>query len=147
VALRQCLGGQASVEGLAWLRNAWDVRFNLYAAHAELAARWPEDIADLGLRLRVVAPYPLVAPLSVAARYDGRRRQMEIHVRRPPGERGCLIEISPTPFVSGTFRALAGNGARRVLSGYPPGTYAVRAAMVGKDRYSPYTQAVFVTVP
>jgi hypothetical protein len=147
VDLGQALRSKPTAQGIAWLCGEWDMRFNLYAAHAEMAARRPEDLTGLGLALRTVAPHPLVPPLAVTARYDVRRRQMQIHVRRPPGERGCLIEISPTPFVSGTFQALGGNGARRVLSGYAPGTYAVRAAMVGRDRHSPYSQTVIVIVP
>ena len=129
------------------LRINWDERFNIYAGTVELVALKPQDVTNLGLSLLEEGSNLLAPAISVSARYDLLTSQMRIAVRKPPGNFGCRIEISPNPITPGSFQALKGLGARRALSGYAPGGWWVRAVIVDKENESDPSLPVFVTIP
>lgn len=147
--LAQSLRAQAesAEKEVVTLTIAWDEHFTLYAGEVELAATKPEDVTKLGLTLLEEQSYELAAPLSVTVRYDLITSQIRILVRKPPGNFGCRIEISPNPIVPGSWMALKGLGARRALSGYASGGWWVRALMCDMEDESEYSQPVFVMVP
>jgi hypothetical protein len=129
------------------LRIAWDGRFTVYASCVEARARKPEDVTNLALPLREEASYELAPPRAVTARYDLEEKLLRILVKRPPGDFGCRIEISPDPVSADSFQAIPGVGARAAIPGLPPGEYWVRALMIGPTGFSAYSPLVFVRVP
>jgi hypothetical protein len=128
------------------LRITWDERFAAYASSVESRAVKPEDLTNLGLPLLEESAYPLAPPLDVTVRYDLAASVIRILVKRPPGDHGCRIEISPNPVAPDSYKEIPGDGARRTVAGLPPGGYWIQAAMVGPEGLSAYSPPVFVRV-
>ncbi len=69
-----------------------------------------------------------------------------VHVKWAVGPERCAIEISPEPVGDATWAQVEGNGCRRALAGYAPGTYWVRAASVRSTGKSAWCGPVAVIV-
>jgi hypothetical protein len=133
-------------KGLVVLTGAWDQAFELFATNVETHAVQAADISSLGLVTLDPATYKLAAPLSIDVAFDVKKSAIRIHVHRAPGAHKCIVEISAEPISPGSFKQAKGNGARRTLTGYPPGMYWVRAATVNADDQSEWTGPVAVIV-
>jgi hypothetical protein len=68
--------------------------------------------------------------VGLLAAYDPKKKVIDLHVKFPPSkrQRRCVIEISTDPIGAATWHRLDGDGAKRTLAGYAPGTYWLRAA-------------------
>lgn len=106
----------------------------------------PEDITGLGMAVLGRETYTLAAPVEVNARFDITTGLIHIHVKKAPGMRNCLVEISSDPADPRSWLRLPGIGAIHTLRGYAPGTYWVRAASVRASDQSEFTTPVPVTV-
>ncbi|MFT3775796.1 MAG: hypothetical protein QM820_61395 [Minicystis sp.] len=146
--LLQILEAQVATQRqlLVSLTAEWDEAHRLYATNVESFAIKPEDVTALGLPVLDKGTYALAAPIAVTAKFDAKADLLRIQVQRPPGKYTCRIEISPNPIGPDTFKEVKGHGARRALSGYAPGGYWVRAAMVDAGNQSDFTKPVFVVV-
>jgi hypothetical protein len=78
--------------------------------------------------------------------FDAKLGLLRIRAKRPAGLTAVRLEISPEPMTATSFKALDGEGATAKLSGYPPGTYWVRAAMIRSRQLSAYTIPISVVV-
>jgi hypothetical protein len=125
---------------------AFDTAYELYATSVEASSNTAEDAAGLGITVRTRTAYTLTMPLEVQARFDPRKSLIRIHVKRAPGMRTCIIEISTDPADPAGWRRLPGVGAVQALSGYAPGTYWVRAANTRASAQSEFTTPVAVFV-
>jgi hypothetical protein len=124
----------------------WDSFYDVYVSTARLYCLTDQDAKSLGLPAAGAASYALAPPLSVTAAFDVKLGLLRIHVKRPTGLKSVRLEISPDPMTATSFKALDGEGATAKLSGYPPGTYWVRAAMIRSRQLSAYTIPVSVIV-
>ena len=124
----------------------WDSFYDVYVSTARLYCLTDQDAKSLGLPAAGLASYVLAPPLSVTAVFDTKLSLLRIRVKRPTGLKAVRLEISPEPMTATSFKALDGEGATAKLSGYPPGTYWVRAAMIRSRQLSAYTTPVSVIV-
>jgi len=124
----------------------WDSSYDVYVSTARLYCVTDQDAKSLGLPAAGPATYPLAPPLSVTVVFDTKLSLLRIRVERPAGLKAVRLEISPDPMTATSFKALDGEGATAKLSGYPPGTYWVRAAMIRSRQLSTYTTPVSVVV-
>jgi hypothetical protein len=124
----------------------WDASYDVYVSTARLYCLTDEDARSLGLPAAGLSSYTLAPPLSVTARWDARLGLLRIRVERPPGLKAVRLEISPDPMTASSFKALDGDGATAKLSGYAPGTYWIRAAMIRGRELSVYSTPISVTV-
>jgi hypothetical protein len=71
-----------------------------------------------------------VVPTGILAEYDPKKKVINVHVKFPPGKRQhrCAVEISTDPVGPATWHRLDGDGVKRALTGYAPGTYWIHAA-------------------
>ena len=124
----------------------WDSSYDVFVSTARLYCVTDQDAKSLGLPAAGPATYPLAPPLSVTVVFDTKLSLLRIRVERPAGLKAVRLEISPDPMTATSFKALDGEGATAKLSGYPPGTYWVRAAMIRSRQLSTYTTPVSVVV-
>lgn len=124
----------------------WDGKYDVYVSTARIYCLTDEDAKGLGLDAAGTAIHALAMPLAVTARWDAKNALFRIRVKRPAGLRTVRIEISPDPVTPTSWKALEGDGATAALSGYAPGTYWVRAAMVRAREQSEFTVPVSVVV-
>jgi hypothetical protein len=124
----------------------WDSFYDVYVSTARLYCLTDQDAKSLGLPAAGLMSYALAPPLSVTAVFDAKLSLLRIRVERPTGLKAVRLEISPDPMTATSFKALDGEGATAKLSGYPPGTYWVRAAMIRSRQLSAYTIPVSVVV-
>jgi hypothetical protein len=124
----------------------WDSVYDVYVSTARLYCLTDQDAKSLGLPAAGLTTYQLAPPISVTATFDAKLGVLRIHVKRPAGLKAVRLEISPEPMTATSFKALDGEGATAKLSGYPPGIYWVRAAMIRSRQLSAYTTPVSVVV-
>jgi hypothetical protein len=124
----------------------FDAAYDVYVAHAEKFCTTPEDVTGLGLDVLDRGSYALAAPLEVLARFDVVTGLIHIHVKKAPGMRSCVVEISSNPADPTSWQRLPGVGAIHTLRGYAPGMYWVRAASVRAKDQSDFTARVAVIV-
>jgi hypothetical protein len=88
------------------------------------------DVASYGFVHLEIVKNGAVVPSGILAAFDLKKRVIDVHVKYPPGIRGrrVILEISTDPIGPSTYHRLDGDGVRRSLDGYAPGTYWIRAA-------------------
>ena len=134
-------------KNLIGLTLTWDAAHGVFVTNVEANAKVPADITGSGLLLADRTPHLLEPPMGLLAMFDLKKSLIRATVQRPaPGKQMCLVEISPDPVGPATFKALKGYGARRTLSGYAPGTWWLRAALVDAGDQSDYFGPVSVIV-
>ena len=124
----------------------WNSAFDVYSANVSKYAPLPQDVTALALAVQERTSYLLVVPLGIDVKFDAVKSDILIHVKHAPGMRACEIGISANPANPTSWKRVKGNGARRVVSGYAPGTYWVRACSVRGSDESDYTAPVAVVV-
>jgi len=90
----------------------------------------PADVQSYGFLSLDIVKTGLVLPAGILATYNHTTKTIEVRVKYPPGIHGkrCILEISPDPVGPTTYHRLDGDGLRRALTGYAPGTYWIHAA-------------------
>jgi hypothetical protein len=90
----------------------------------------PADVQSYGFASLDVVKTGLVLPVGILASYNHTTKMIDVRVKYPPGVHGkrCILEISPDPVGPTTYRRLDGDGLRRALTGFAPGTYWLHAA-------------------
>jgi hypothetical protein len=126
--------------------DAFDAAHAVCVAVTEQFATTPEDIQSIGLGVFDRASHVLAPPLAIEVRFDAAKESIRIYVKHAPGMTACAIEVSTDPIGPSTWKKLDGHGARRVLTGYAPGTYWFRAASVRANAQSAFTSPVSVIV-
>jgi hypothetical protein len=124
----------------------WDTTWGIFVSTAKKYCKTDQDAQSLGLAAMVLVAYALAKPVEVIVKWDAKKALIRIHVKRPKGLRSVRIEISPDPVTATSWKQLDGDGATAALSGYAPGTWWVRAAMVRARQVSEYTVPVAVIV-
>jgi len=96
----------------------------------ERVSKTPADVKSYGFVHLEIVKLGTIAPVAIVAAVNHKTKLLDIHVKYPPGVRGqrCIIEISTDPIGATTYHRLDGDGVKRALSGYAPGTYWIRAA-------------------
>lgn len=125
---------------------AFDAAYDLGVAHVEKFCAAPTDVSFLGFTMLDRNKYALAAPVEIEAKYDVVNGLIRIHVVLPKGLRTCLVEISPATAGAASYVQLPGTGTRRVVAGYAPGSYLVRAASTRSTGQSAFTDPVPVIV-
>jgi hypothetical protein len=141
---------------LASLVNAREVRdgaiikydgsYNVLVADVEKHAVNPEDVTSLMMTLAERQTHTLELPSGLVVKYDLAKSLVRVNVDLPLGAASCLIEVSTDPQNPASWKRVTGDGARRALAGYAPGTYWFRAASLRANDESPFTAPVSVTV-
>jgi hypothetical protein len=141
---------------LATLANAREERdsalvrfdgvFNVLVSDVERNATKPADLTSLALTVLERQSYTLEAPTGLALRFDPAKSVIRVHVELPPGAASCLLEVSTDPANPASWKRVTGDGARRALAGYAPGTYWFRASSVRANDESEATTPVSVVV-
>jgi hypothetical protein len=88
------------------------------------------DIQSYGFVQLEVVKEGAVVPTGIVLAYDPKKKVIDLHVKFPPSkrQRRCVLEMSTDPVGPTTWHRLDGDGLKRVLAGYAPGTYWFRAA-------------------
>ena len=96
----------------------------------EKASVTPADVQSYGFLSLDIVKTGLVLPVGILATYNHTTKTIDVRVKYPPGIHGkrCILEISADPVGPSTYRRLDGDGMRRSLAGYAPGTYWIHAA-------------------
>jgi hypothetical protein len=96
----------------------------------ELHSATPADVTSYGFVPLEIVKAGSVVPVGILAGYDHKKKVIDVHVQFPPSKntRRCILEISTDPIGAGTWHRIDGDGVKRALSGYAPGTYWIRAA-------------------
>lgn len=118
----------------------------MYSANVSKYAPTPQDVTMLALAVQERTGYLIAVPLGIDVKFDAVKGDILLHVKHAPGMKACEIEISANPADPTSWKRIKGNGARRVVSGYAPGTYWVRACSVRGSDESDYTAPVAVVV-
>jgi hypothetical protein len=126
--------------------TAFDAVHDVCVAQTEQYAVTADDIQSVGWTMCLPVNHPFAGPLLVLTSYDVLKSTIEIDVKQPPGMRACIVEISTDPAVPTSWQRLDGNGCRRTLTGYAPGTYWVRVANMRAQAKTAYTTPVAVIV-
>jgi hypothetical protein len=108
----------------------------------------PADVQSYGFADLDIVKTGLIVPAGVQATYDHATKTIEVRVKYPPGVHGkrCILEISTDPIGASTYHRLDGDGLRRALTGYAPGTYWIHAATSGAGGRSDWFGPVAVIV-
>lgn len=125
----------------------YDRGLGTLVAKVEQHATDPKQLTELALSALARQHYPVDTPLSLLAQYNQSKLSIDLEAKMPPGDAGCLIEVSTTPADPESWKRVKGLARRRSLSGYPPGTYAFRATSVRGNEESGPTAPVTVVVP
>lgn len=104
----------------------------------------PDEIQGAGYTLLIPNNNGLALLGGLTALFDAALGLVEIAIQHPAGVTRCLLEVSTDPITS--WQRVPGDGMRRKLSGYAPGTYWFRAANVRAKAQSAFTQPVSVVV-
>ena len=125
---------------------SFDGAFNVLVSEVERNAQSPSDVTSIALSVLDRQYYALEAPSGLTVKFDSAKAVIKIHVDLPPGAASCLIEVSTDPSNPASWRRVPGDGGRRSLSGYAPGTYWFRASSLRANDESEPTAAVSVVV-
>jgi hypothetical protein len=108
----------------------------------------PADVQSYGFLSLDIVKTGLVLPSGILATYDHKTKTIHVLVKYPAGIHGkrCILEISTDPVGAGTYRPLDGDGRRRALTGYAPGTYWIHAATTSSAGRSDWFGPVAVIV-
>jgi outer membrane murein-binding lipoprotein Lpp len=90
----------------------------------------PADVQSYGFASLDVVKTGLILPVGILASYNHTTKTIHVHVKYPAGIHGkrCILEISPDPAGPTTYHRVDGDGIRRALTGFMPGTYWLHAA-------------------
>jgi hypothetical protein len=90
----------------------------------------PADVQSYGFASLDVVKTGLVLPVAILVAFNHTTKTIDVRVKYPPGIHGkrCILEISPDPVGPTTYHRLDGDGLRRALTGFAPGTYWIHAA-------------------
>lgn len=124
----------------------YDNALNLLVSDVEKHAAKPADVTSLTLTIQERQSHALEMPTGLSVRFDAAKNVLRVLVDLPPGAASCLLEVSVDPANPASWKRVTGDGARRTLTGYAPGTYAFRAASVRANDESEPTAPVSVIV-
>jgi hypothetical protein len=96
----------------------------------ELHSATPADVTSYGFVPLEIVKTGSAPPMGIFAEYDRKKKVIDIHVQYPKSKNTprCILEISTDPIGAGTWHRIDGDGVKRALSGFAPGTYWIRAA-------------------
>ena len=112
----------------------------------ERHAKSPADIQGLSYTLLIPNKNGLLPMLGMTGKYDRATGLIELFVQHPAGITRCLLQGSPDPITPTSFQRIPGDGLRRKLAGYPPGTHWFRAANVRARGETEFTTPISVVV-
>jgi hypothetical protein len=124
----------------------FDNALNALVSDVEKHATKPAEVTSLALTVFERQSYALEAPSGLTVRFDAAKNVIRVLVELPPGAASCLLEVSTDPTAPGSWKRVTGDGARRALAGYAPGTYWFRASSVRANDESEATTPVSVMV-
>jgi hypothetical protein len=124
----------------------YDSTFNVLIADVEKNAVNPEDVTSIMLTLLERQTHALELPSGLTVKYDQPKALVRVNVDLPLGAASCLLEVSTDPQNPASWKRVTGDGARRALAGYAPGTYWFRAASLRANDESAFTVPVSVLV-
>ena len=127
-------------------RRAYDKAYGVAAKLVEQDAVSKADIEDAGFAFLDPSNPGLLLPSGITVKYDGKLSLIRVHVVYAAGRRPCVVEISVDPVTATSWQRLNGNGVKRALSGYAPGTYWIHAATVRAQVQSAWFGPVSVVV-
>jgi hypothetical protein len=143
----------AADQAAATARSARDTKLGTFdtanaicVATVEHHAATPEEIQGAGFVLLIPNNNGLAMLDGVKAAFDAALGVIDIEVLHPAGVTRCLLEFSPDPVTPTSWQRVAGDGLRRKLSGFAPGTYWFRAATVRASAQSAFTTPIAVVV-
>jgi hypothetical protein len=153
----QLAAAEAAVHSaLAVLANARDLRdsailkfdgaLNVLISDVEKNAATPGDVTSLALTVLDRQSYTLEVPSGITVKHDPAKGVVRVLVDLPPGAASCLLEVSTDPTNPASWKRVPGDGARRALAGYAPGTYWFRAASLRANDESAFTAPVSIVV-
>ena len=125
---------------------AWDGSFDVYVALGEKYCATADNGVGMGVGVRVKTINPLIMPIAVEPKYNGKLRSIRVHIDRAPGMRTVDVERSTTPDDPESWVRLEGNGAVHMIPTPTPGTYWCRAASRTAKGQSDFTTPVSVIV-
>jgi len=109
-------------------------------------ATTPADIQGVAYVLLIPNNNGLAMLSGMTVRFDPVLGLVDIEMKHPAGVTRCLLEVSPDPVTATSWQRVSGDGLRRKLSGYAPGTYWFRAATMRASAQSPFTTPISVVV-
>jgi hypothetical protein len=143
----------AAEQAAAKARSARDTKMDTFdtanaicMATVEHYAVTPEEIQGAGYVLLIPNNNGLVPLNGMTAEYDPISTLIEIEIQHPAGVDRCILEVSPDPVTTTSWQRVPGDGLRRKLSGYTPGTYWLRAATMRANGQSAFTTPISVVV-
>jgi hypothetical protein len=126
--------------------NKYDAALNVVVSDVEKNAVNPEDVTNLALTILERQNYTLELPSGLTVKFDQAKNLIRVNIDLPPGAASCLLEVSTDPQNPASWKRVTGDGARRALTGYAPGTYWFRAASLRANDESEFTAPVAVVV-
>lgn len=127
-------------------RNAYDKAYGLCTAGVEKHSTTPGDIQSYGFVVLAKNVQGLVAPMNIEVKFDPAKGAIRVHVTYVSGKHQCAIEVSTNPADPNSWKRIDGTGVTQTLTGYPPGTWWVRAATLRAKERSDWFGPVAVVV-
>lgn len=109
-------------------------------------ATTPAEIQGVAYVLLIPNNNGLAMLNGMTAQFDPILGLVEIEIQHPAGVSRCLLEVSTEPVTPTSWQRVPGDGLRRKLSGYAPGTYWFRAATMRASAQSAFTTPISVVV-
>jgi hypothetical protein len=106
------------------------------------------DVQAYGFVYLDIVKLGLTPPSAIQASQDPKTQLLQIHVKYAGFGRArrVIIEISPDPVTATSFHRIDGDGVKRALAGYAPGTYWIHAATASADGRSDWFGPIAVVV-
>lgn len=124
----------------------WDTEFDVLVSVATKHCSTQADAAALGMPLREPASHELQVPISVTVKQDFKTRVLRIRVKRAPGMRTTVIQVSRDPVTATSWEELPGDGVLRDVENPAPGVWYVRAAHKTARDTSAFTDPVSIVI-
>jgi hypothetical protein len=126
--------------------SQYDTQHRVCVRLVEKYSTSPEEARGMGFLPLEKATNLLAIPLGIVAKYDDDQKMLRVRINMPPGMESAHLEISTNPTDEASWKRVKGQGLRRRLLGYPPGTYWLRARSVVAEDESEFCAAVSVVV-
>lgn len=124
----------------------YDAAHKVAVGHVEQRATKPEDVQGLGFEVADRTSHDIAPPVAVSVKYDRAKKDIGVRIKRAPGMKHCVTEISDNAVEPRVWTRLPGLASVRKIGNLAPGSYAVRAASVRATEESVFTTPVFVIV-
>jgi len=124
----------------------WDSVFDVLVSVANKHCTTAAQAAALGMPIRGPMVYSLDTPLQVLLTQDFKKNLLHVRVKRAPGMRSTVVQVSRDPITATSWQELDGDGLIRDVPNPAPGLWYVRAAHKRARATSDFTVPVSITI-